>query len=142
MPNRHFESLMINNIPTAPLKSLLFTFVEEKIQFLKTYIRVSLHPGFGLPRVAATEVRQRVQDAPAGPPADPGDGRRQRAQGADGRAHAGDGGLAAEHVHAARAQLARQQHRGHPPQEAEGGDGRTHTLIHSVGVCAFICVYR
>lgn len=83
---------------------------------------LSLFVGFGLPRVAEAEVRQRVQDTPAGPPSDPGDGRRERAQGADGRAHAGDGGLASEHCHAAGTQLAGQQHRRHPPQEKEGQD--------------------
>lgn len=80
--------------------------------------------GFGLPLVAEAEVRQRVQDPPAGPPSDPGDGCRKRAQGTDGRAHAGDGGLASEHLHPAGTQLAGQQHRGHPPQEEEGQDTR------------------
>lgn len=83
---------------------------------------LSLFVGFGLPRVAEAEVRQRLQDPPAGPPSDPGDGRRERAQGADGRAHAGDSGLASEHRHAAGTQLAGQQHRRHPPQEKEGQD--------------------
>lgn len=95
-------------------------------------------PGFGLPRVAEAEVRQRVQDPPAGPASDPGDGRRERAEGADGRAHAGDGGLASEHRHAAGAQLAGQQHRRHPPQEEEGEEahkGRNTRVCAQVGGC-------
>lgn len=76
--------------------------------------------GFGLPRIAETEVRQRVQDPPPRPPPDPSDRGRERPQGADGRAHAGDGWLAPEHVHAAGSQLSGQQHRRHPPQEEEG----------------------
>lgn len=82
--------------------------------------------GFGLPRVTKAEVRQRVQNPPPGPPPDPGDGCRERAQGSDGRAHAGDRGLAAEHLHAAGTQLAGQQHRRYSPQEEEGQSTHTH----------------
>lgn len=92
-------------------------------------------PGFGLPRVAEAEVRQRVQDPPAGPASDPGDGRRERAEGADGWAHAGDGGLASEHRHAAGAQLAGQQHRRHPPQEEEGEEAHKGRKDRNTRVC-------
>lgn len=88
-------------------------------------------PGFGLSRVKETEVRQRLQDPPPGSPSDPGDGRGERAQGADGRAHAGDGGLASEHLYAAGTQLAGQQHRRHSPQEEEGQDARCLTRTHT-----------
>lgn len=86
--------------------------------------------GFGLPRVSKAEVRQRVQNPPPGPPPDPGDGCRERAQGSDGRAHASDRGLAAEHLHAAGTQLAGQQHRRYSPQEEEGQS--THTRADSI----------
>lgn len=81
-----------------------------------------LCPGIELSCITETEVRQRVQDPPARPSCDSGYGRRERAQGADGRAHSGGGGLASEHVHAAGTKLTGQQHRRHPPQEEEGQD--------------------
>lgn len=90
---------------------------------------VFLSLGFGLPRVTKAEVRQRVQNPPPGSAADPGDGRRERAQGSDGRAHAGDGGLAAKYLHAAGTQLTGQQHWRHSPQEEEGQSAHTHTVF-------------
>lgn len=92
---------------------------------------VSVILGFGLPRVTATEVRQRVQNPPARQAADPSDGCRERAQSPDGRAHAGDGGLAAEHVHAAGTQLTGQQHRRHSPQEEEGQSAHVHAVFNA-----------
>lgn len=85
--------------------------------------------GFGVSRVTAAEVRQRVQNPPPGPAADPGDGRRERAQGSDGRAHPGDGGLATEHLNAAGTQLTGQQHRRYSPQEEEGQSAHKHTVV-------------
>lgn len=88
--------------------------------------------GFGLPRVTKAEVRQCVQNPPPGSAADPGDGRRERAQGSDGRAHAGDSGLAAEHLHAVGTKLTGQQHRRHSPQEEEGQSAHMHAVSREI----------
>lgn len=93
------------------------------ILILPPFIKPSsplLFLGFGFPRISEAKVRERVQDSSAGPPSDPGDRCREHPEGADGRAHTGDGGLASEHLHPAGAQLAGQQHRRHPPQEEKG----------------------
>lgn len=118
----------------VPLRSCVFGLFGQTVPVIDVCAsRLSLHPGLELPRLTETEVRQRVQDPPAGTPRDSGDGRRERAQGADGRAHAGGGGLAPKHVHAAGTELAGQQHRRHSPQEEKGQDLSLHMLIDCAG---------
>lgn len=118
----------------CPIKPL--SHLKDKIIFSGPKIKVSfvsllscLHPGFRLPRVAETEIWQRLQDPSPGPSSDSCDGRRERAESAYGWAHAGDGGLASEHLHAARTKLAGQQHRRHSPQEKEGQNA--HENVHT-----------
>lgn len=73
-----------------------------------------------LPVLAAGEVRQRLQDPPAGPAADPRDGRRERAQDPDGGAQPGQHRVAAQHPPPPGPQHRGQLHRRRPPAQAEG----------------------
>lgn len=77
-------------------------------------------PGLLLPVVQEGEVRERLQDAPAGAPPDTGDGCGERAQDLDGGAQPGEHRVAAQHPDAAGPQHCGQLHRGHPQAQEEG----------------------
>lgn len=108
------ETLMRHNLSQELL------FFSSFPQYLPINPCSLLSIGFGFPRISEAKVRECVQDSSAGPTSDPGNRCWEHPEGADGRAHTGDGGLASEHLHYAGPQLAGQQHRRHPPQEEKG----------------------